>query len=121
MIKYFTKTNTYRYLDVLDKLLTGYNTSIHSTMRMPPSKVNPSNIYSVWQRMNSLWDKISQGNVKFKVMITKEKSVFGKGCEQTFSTVIFRVAKFILCVSQPVYESITSLSRSLIHPRWSLK
>ena len=47
MFKYFTKNNTYRYLDVIDKLLTGYNTSNHSTICMPPSKVNPSNIYSV--------------------------------------------------------------------------
>jgi transposase InsO family protein len=67
MFKYFTKNNTYRYLDVIDKLLTGYNTSIHSTIVMPPSKFNPSNIYSVWQRMNSLWAKIPQGRVKFKV------------------------------------------------------
>jgi transposase InsO family protein len=46
MFTYFTKNNTYRYLDVIDKLLTGYNTSIHSTIVMSPSKVNPSNIYS---------------------------------------------------------------------------
>ena len=45
MFKYFTKNNTYSYLDVIDKLLTGYNTSIHSTIGMPPRKVNPSNIY----------------------------------------------------------------------------
>jgi len=45
MFKYFTKNNTYRYLDVIDKLLTGYNTSIHSTIGMAPSKVSPSNIY----------------------------------------------------------------------------
>ena len=59
---------------------------------MSPSKVNPSNIYSVWKRMNSLWAKIPQGNVKYKVgdlvRITKEKVKFAKGYEQTFSTVI---------------------------------
>jgi len=80
MFKYFTKNNTYRYLDVIDKLLTGYNNSVHSTIGMPPSKVNLSNIYSVWQRMNSLWAKIPQGRVKFKVgdlvRITKEKVKF---------------------------------------------
>jgi len=47
MYKYFTKNNTNRYLDVINKLLTGYN-SVHSTVGMPPSKVNPSNIYYVW-------------------------------------------------------------------------
>jgi len=67
MFKYFTKNNIYCYLDVIDKLLTGYKDSVHSTIGMPPSKVNPSNIYSVWQRMNSPWAKIPQGREKFKL------------------------------------------------------
>jgi len=77
MYKYFTKYNTYHYLHVINKILTDYNNSVHSTIGMPPSKVNPSNIYSVWQRINSLWAKIPQVRVKFKVWdlvkITKEK------------------------------------------------
>ena len=46
MYKYFTKNNTYRYLNVINNLLVGYN-SVHSTIGMATSKVNPSNIYSV--------------------------------------------------------------------------
>ena len=46
--KYFTKYNTYRYLDVINRLLATYN-SVHSTIGMPSSKVNPSNIYSMAQ------------------------------------------------------------------------
>ena len=53
MYKYSTKYKTYRYLDVIDKLLTSDN-PVHSTLGMSRSKVNPSNIYCVWQRMNSL-------------------------------------------------------------------
>ena len=108
MYKYFTKNNTYRYLDAIGKLLTGYNNSVHSTLGMPPSKVNPSNIYSVWKRMNSLWTRIPKGNVKYKVgdlvRITKEKVKFAKGYEQNFSTEIFQVVKVIRRVPQPVYE-----------------
>jgi len=80
--KYFTKNNTYLYLDVINKFLTGYN-SVHPTIGTPPSKVNPSNIYSVWKRMNSLWAKIPQGNVKYKVgglvRIIKENVKCAKG------------------------------------------
>ena len=108
MYKYFTKNNTCRYLNVINKLLTGYNNSVHSTIGMPRSKVNPSNIYSVWKRMNSLWTKIPQGRVKYKlgdlVGITKETVKFVKGCKQTFSTEIFRVVKVIQRVPQPVYK-----------------
>jgi hypothetical protein len=61
---------------VIDKLLTGYN-SVHSTTGMAPSQVNPSNIYAVWKRLNSLRLEIRQGRVKFGVgdlvRITKEK------------------------------------------------
>jgi len=56
--------------------------------------------------MNSLWVYIPQGRVKFKVgdlvRITKEKAMFAKGYEQTYSTEIFRVAKVIQRVPQPV-------------------
>ena len=108
MYKYFTKNNTYRYLDVINNLLTSYNNSVHSTISMPPSKVNPRNIYSVWQKMNSLRAKIPHGRVKFKVgdlvRITKEKVKFAKGYEKNFSTEIFRIVKVIQRVPQPVYE-----------------
>ena len=75
---------------------------------MPPSKVRPSNIYSLWRKVNSLRAKIPQNVVKFKVgdlvRITKENVRFAKGYKQTFSTEIFRVVKFIQRVPRPVYE-----------------
>jgi hypothetical protein len=58
--------------------------------------------------MNSLWAKITQGRVKFKVgalvRITKEKVKFAKWYEQTLPTEIFRVVKVIQRVPQPVCE-----------------
>jgi hypothetical protein len=105
--KYFTKNNTYRYLDVINKLLTSYN-SVNSTIDMPPSKVTPTNIYAVWQKINILRAKIPQGRVKFKVgdlvRRTKEKVKFAKGYEQNFSTEIFLIFKDIQSAPQPVYE-----------------
>jgi transposase InsO family protein len=44
MYRYFTRNNTYRCLDVIDDLLTSYNNSRHSTIGIPSSKVNPTNI-----------------------------------------------------------------------------
>jgi lysyl-tRNA synthetase class II len=105
---------------------------------MAPSKVNPSNIYSVWQKTNSLRAKIPEGRTKFKVgdlvRITNEKVKFAKGYEQTFSTEIFRVVKVIQRLPQPVYElsdlqtrpiegqfTITSLSWSLFRLKPSSK
>ena len=85
MYKFCTKNNTYRHLDVINKLIIGYNSSVHSTIGMPPSKVTTSNIYSVWRKVNSLRAKIPQSRVKFKVgdlvRMTKEKVRFAKGYE----------------------------------------
>jgi hypothetical protein len=55
---------------------------------MPQGKVSPSNIYSV------------DGLVR----IIKQKVVFAKVYEQTFSTEIFQVVKILPRVPQPVYE-----------------
>ena len=91
--KYFTKNNKYSYLDVMGKHLSSYTNSVHFTIYMPPSKVNPSKIYFVWQGMNNLRSNIPQGRVKFKVghlvRITKEKVKFAKGYKQTFSTELY--------------------------------
>jgi len=67
MYKYFTKNNTYRYLGVINKHLTIYSNSVHSAIGMPPSKVIPTYIYSVWKNVNSLGYKIPHGRVKYKV------------------------------------------------------
>jgi len=84
MYKYVTKNNTYRYLDIINKQLACYK-SVHSTIGMPPSKVNPSTIYSVWQKMNSLRGKIPQVSAKFEVQdlvrIIKGKGKIWQGCE----------------------------------------
>ena len=67
--KYFKKNKTYSYLYVINKHLTGYNNSVHSTIGMPSRKGNPSNIYFVWKRKNSLWARIPQGPLKYSVGI----------------------------------------------------
>ena len=60
---------------------------------MVPSKVNPSNIYSVWQKMNSPRSKIPNGRAKFKVgdfvRITKEKESLPKGMNKPFQQKYF--------------------------------
>jgi transposase InsO family protein len=95
MYKYFTKNNTHRYLCVINSLLASYNNSVHSSIAMASGKVSPSNIYAVWQKLNSRQAKIPHGNVKFKVgdlvRITKQNVAFAKGYEQTFSIEIFKV------------------------------
>jgi hypothetical protein len=42
--KYFTFQNTYRYIDLLPKIVSAYNDKVHATTGMAPSKVTESDI-----------------------------------------------------------------------------
>ena len=42
MYKYFTANNTRRYIDVLQDLVDGYKNTLHSSIKMAPSKVRDS-------------------------------------------------------------------------------
>jgi uncharacterized protein YybS (DUF2232 family) len=46
MFKYFTANNTLRYVDVLDDMVTQYNNTKHSSIKMTPVQAsNPENHY----------------------------------------------------------------------------
>jgi hypothetical protein len=122
-----SQKNTYRYLDVINKLLTSY-ISIHSTIGMPPSKVNPANIYFVWEKMNSLRTKIPQCSVKFKVgdlvRLTKKslpkiwKELFNRNIPdfQGYSAHATACLRTFKLAGSNGSFIITSLSRSLYPP-----
>ena len=47
MYRYFTSANTYKYLNVLQALVRGYNESFHRSMGMKPSEVTLKNASDV--------------------------------------------------------------------------
>ena len=81
--KYFTSRNTYRWLDVLPKIVYAYNHSKHRIIKMKPADVNEENAMLVWDRLYGK-DKrnkrtainVDEGNT---VRISKAKGVFEKG------------------------------------------
>ena len=48
MWKYFTKYQTYHYLNVLPQLVNAYNHSRHSSIKMAPAQVSEHNLVQVW-------------------------------------------------------------------------
>lgn len=102
MYKYFTYTNTKKYLDILDSIVDIYNNRFHNTIRMKPSEVNEYNILKVWRNMNEneprnvFNDKKPKFNVGTFVRLSNPKHIFEKGYEPRWSNEVFTVNKVIL-------------------------
>lgn len=60
MSKLFTRNNTYRHVDVLDKFLVGYKNTVHSKTGMAPSFVSDKNVLRIWERTRKRQAKIKR-------------------------------------------------------------
>jgi transposase InsO family protein len=110
MYKYFTAKNTYRFVDILQKLVNSYNSTIHRSIGLAPAKVTESDVLAIWRRMKARALQIRSTKPKFSVgqhvRISKEKLRFAKGAEQNYTTEIFRIIKVIYRTPRPVYELV---------------
>lgn len=96
IFKYLAYKKTYRYIDVLQDIVTSYNNSYHRTIKMAPSDVNDKNILQVYRNIKeSQKIPVKKKRAKLKVgnyvRITKTKTVFGKGFLPGWSGEIFKV------------------------------
>ena len=53
LFKYFTFSNSYRYMDVLPNFLKAYNDTVHTTSGMAPSRVTDADVHTIWRRMEA--------------------------------------------------------------------
>lgn len=111
LYRYFTFKNTKRYIDVLQDLVNSYNHASHSTIKMAPAAVTMHNAHIA--RQNLLKRAIvSQGRgtrkAKYKVgqyvRISREKNVFEKGAERSWSEEIFEIKRVLHRQNLHVYE-----------------
>jgi len=108
LYKFFTYSNTNRYIDVLQKFVDAYNDTVHSATGIAPSKVTDSDVLAIWKKLNKIIRRVRNIRAKFKVgrkvRISKEKMKFTKGTEENFSREMFRINKVINRIPIPVYE-----------------
>jgi len=99
LFKYFTFSNSYRYINVLPKFVNAYNDTVHKRTGMAPSRVTDADVLTIWRRMEArrLWVRVA--TAKFRVgqhvRISKGKMKFAKTAEHNLSTEIFRIVKVI--------------------------
>ena len=85
---YFDNYNTMKYTDVLDDIITNYNTSIHRTLKNTPTKIFLKEaLYK--QKKNVSINPFKVGDTVRK---TTNKKVFDKG-EKTFSHQLYVITK----------------------------
>lgn len=111
MFKYFTYANSYRYIDVLQDLLTSYNNTVHRTIKMTPAQVNDSNILTVYNNTYAQSAEQSRQDAKYEVgdhvRISKYKHVLEKSYTSNWSDEVFRITRVIR--RKPVVYEICDL------------
>ncbi len=98
MWRFLTATNSRRYIDVLQDIIQGYNTSYHRSIRMRPVDVDKVNEGQVFQ---NLYGDIKKQKTVFNfkvgdvVRISKVRGPFAKGYEQNYTEEFFTVSSCI--------------------------
>ena len=106
LYRYFQYKKTWKYTDVLQKLVDSYNKSKHRSIGMAPNDVTKETEEQV---RNKLYPPGEERPIKFKfnvgnkVRIAREKPVFGKGYTQQWTDEIFTIWKRQL-TDPPVYK-----------------
>lgn len=99
MWKEFSYQGNYRWLPLLDKIVSEYNHTTHSTTGFKPVDVNKRNekqiLMSAYSHLKTLDPKNAKFKVGDKVRISKYREAFKKGYTPNWSNEIFRLRKVL--------------------------
>ena len=113
MWRYFTKHQTWRFIDVLQDFVHSYNNTHHRSIGMTPSQVNAKNQEEVWQRLYGHDGKgVPNFRVSNRVRISKFKRLFEKGYMANWSEEMFTIHE-VHPSDPPVYRLIDDLGEVL--------
>ena len=96
--RYFTKKQSYRYVDVLPDILRNYNHSYHRSIKISPVEVNSSNQEKVWQTLylndvRPFQTGTTLLEVGDRVRISKTRVKFQKGYTASWTREKFTVSR----------------------------
>ena len=107
MWRFFTHSNSYRYIDVLPGLLKGYNSSPHRGIKgRTPDSITEHNTLNVWRESHAQ-RREQRSKFKFqvgnKVRISRDKQLFEKGYMHNWSEEYFIIVERLSRIP-PVYR-----------------
>ena len=96
MFKYFTSRGSHRWVDILQHLIDGYNSTKHRSTKFVPNDVSPANEHIVRRNLFPSFIKLKKHSTAvFKVgdtvRVTRKKGVFEKGYEMSWTWEVFKV------------------------------
>ena len=92
--RFFSHTNSRRYVDILPLLVNAYNNSYHTSIKRAPSTINPENQEHVWHTLYSQPTlKEPKLKVNYKVRLSTNRIRFRKGYLPSWTDQIFQVAR----------------------------
>src|SRR3977135_2749266 len=96
MRRFFTHNNTRRWLEVLSKLIEGYNKSYHRSIKTTPNGVNEDTEMELWLLNEpDKTGEVLKVNVGDTVRLSKAKNVFEKGYLPSWTEEVFTVSKVL--------------------------
>ena len=112
----FVITQSFRYVDDLQKLVENYNNTKHSSIKMAPNEVNDKNEIQV--RRNLYGDELYADyrtpklDVKDYVRISNAKHIFDKGYEGNWTIEVFKISE-VLKTQPPTYRIVDLLDEEV--------
>ena len=100
MWSYFHSKHTHKWVDIVDKLVMGYNLARHRSIGMAPAKVRKENELVVWRRLYGYGRHKPGGFVR----LSKQRQVFEKGYLPGWSEEVFKVVKEERQQPRPIYR-----------------
>lgn len=115
MWKYFTNYTTYKWIDIIDALVSSYNNSKHRSIGEKPAHVTWNMTDRILKRLypDSKVFKTPKFAVGDHIRISKYKQVFDKGYIPNYTEEIFLIHKIVVKNTEPFYK-IKDLKGELI-------
>ena len=110
--RYLTKTNQRRFIDVLNDLVTSYNSSFNRSIGRSPREVDFQNQEAVWDSLYNKPNTVTKTSFMKgdTVRISKVKHTFEKGYLPSWTTEVFKVKK-VLLKTRPITFILEDLNR----------
>lgn len=116
MFRYFTSKGTRKYIDVLEKLVDGYNAAIHRSIGMAPKDVNHENSNIVFKKLygkqtlreiyfqSSEHQKLKAGD---EVRMKYKLGPFDKGFYPNWTDQVYKISSIDNTNNKPLYTLLS--------------